>query len=268
MAALVLASAALLSGCEQGRGPTDGQGNVIDKAPAPEPDPIAAVKLPEPPLDREKLLLSVVRAASAFAGGIDDRKAQANLAGRRFTVRIGFGCSGPAADLAAASMGWTYDEEEQALKVRAAPNVSGELPLIRNMAGNDVEAAEGFWIPRPWLLADRCPAAPTAPAPAPAAVPGSVAVVQFFTGSDSRTERRSQRSFETVQRTEPAAVPGAAGFTLILSGRLEALPDGRVIRCASVDPNARPACVVSVEFGRVSIEDASTGALLAEWGAG
>ena len=264
--ALVIAGAALLPGCEAGRSPTESQRNV-EAAPASEPGPVAAIPLPEPPLDREALLLSVARVASASAAGADDRKVQAGLAGRRFTIRIRFGCSGPSTDLAASSMGWTYNETEQALKVRAVPDVSGELPLMRGMAGDDVEAAEGFWIPRPWLFADTCPAAPAGPTPE-APVPGSVAVMQFFTASDSRTERRSTRSFETVQRMEPESAPGAAGFTLVLRGRLEALPDGRVIRCVSVDANARPACVASVEFGRVSIENAATGASLAEWGAG
>ena len=132
---------------------------------------LPAVPLPEPPLGRAELLAAVARAASATASGIDDSEAQRSLAGARFELRIRFGCRGPAPDLSEAIFGWTFDRENRTLRVRATPTISSEDEIVRKFAGEDVEAAEGFWIPRPWLLEPVCPAAiavQAAPSPAEA----------------------------------------------------------------------------------------------------
>jgi hypothetical protein len=261
---IVLAAAGGLAllGCDNGR--DKAEQNAAAPPPKPEPGPAAAIPLPEPALDRERLLMAIARAASAFAAGADDRRAQRELAGRQFTFRTRFGCSGAQADPGGGSMEWSYDEARQTLKVRAKPDIARDSPLIEAMAGIEVEAVEGFWVARPWLLTASCPAAQEA-TPATAPAPSSVGLAQFFTTADSRVQRRS-RAFETVQRLGPQSIPAAAGFNLVLAGRLKALPDGRVVRCAGTDRNARPTCVASVEFDRVSIENAETGAVVAEWG--
>ena len=281
LVAFAMAGALVVGACK----PTaeTGEGNTAGppSAPASEPKITDALPLPTPALDREALLRRVAEAASASAGGVDDRAAQSELDGRQFTLRIRFGCGGPARDAAAGPMSWSYEEETQALKVRAAPDLSQAQPVIGAMAGEAFEAAEGFWLPRPWLFADACPpaaangqGAPSGPAAPPikgpiaGEGPGSVGIAQFFTSSDSRVSRRSARSFETVQKVEFEQVPSGVGFNLVLSGRLKTFPDGRVIRCVSTDPNVRPICVLSAELSSVSLENARTGASMAEWGVG
>jgi hypothetical protein len=59
---------------------------------------------------------------------------------------------------------------------------------------------------------------------------------------------------------------GAVGFTLVLSGRLKALPDRRVILCSARGPDSPPECVVSAEFDRVWIEHPATKEVVAQWG--
>lgn len=263
--ALVAATSILLLGCDAKNAPRDNAAAENVAAPAPPQANIAsAIPVPEPALDREKLLLAVVRAASASAAGTDDRQAQSELAGRQFTLRIPIGCPGAGGERTDDALGWTYDEATGALKVRARPDISEESPLIRAFAAPGVEAAEGFWIPRPWLLTPVCPRSHTAPAqiaPTP-----SVGLVQFFTSADTRARRRTGRSFETVQKMDPQSVAGIR-LGLVISGRLKG-DGGKVIRCAAPNADTRPVCIVAVEFNAVAIENETTGSALAEWSLG
>jgi hypothetical protein len=289
MNGLMAAAALALAGCG---GP--------EKEPAPpEPEPApanTAAMLPivEPPLDRERLMLAVARAASAFSAGIDDSEAQAELKGRQFSLPIRFGCSGPAegdqggaADAADAAMRWSYDAESEVLKVRAQPDITGATPAAKQLFPGEVEAIEGFWVPQPWMFQDACPAAapaaaraaPTAPetaakaesgaAPAAAASPvaSTVGLVQLFGPTDSRLGRRAGRAYEATHKLAPEEVPRSGGLVLVLSGRLEALPDRRVIACTAAQGGGRPVCLVSVKFDRVSVAIPGARAPIAQWGA-
>jgi hypothetical protein len=237
----------------------------------------------EPPMDRAALLLAVSRVASAAALGRTDDE-QRRLDGRRFEVRIRFGCPGSGAEIAAAPFGLTFDEEDRTLRVRAAPDLSLDDPPVRALAGDDVEAVEGFWMRRPWLLADGCPAAPPAQddaatekgAEAPveleevkASVPASrqrVGIAQFFTDEDSRTRRRNNRAYEATKVLGEGEAPSAQGYNLVLSGRLRHLPQRPVISCSVTSRDAPPECIVTGEFDRVWIEDPVSRAIVAEWG--
>lgn len=180
---------------------------------------LPAVPLPEPPLDRKMLLTAVAEAASAKATGEDDSEAQRLLDGRRFEFRIRFGCRGPVQEFADAAFGWAWDSEQRTLRVRATPTITSENEVVRQVAGEDVEDVEGFWIPRPWLLSATCPAgaairtaaqrqpaqaeaAPGQPSsgsrPAPAATSGSRA-------SAAPTERQPDDPQET--QAPPPAYP-------------------------------------------------------------
>ena len=79
--------------------------------------------------------------------------------------------------------------------------------------------------------------------------------------------RRSGRAYEATKKLEQDDKP-AGGFDLVLTGRLTSLQDGRVIACTPAAQQARPACVISVEFGKVWIERADTHEQLAQWGSG
>ena len=127
--------------------------------PAAAPQPPAPIAAPQP-VDRSELLRSLDTAASVYAAG----KAPEGevLTGRRFTVRQAFGCTGPAppppADLAADGLPrWSWGSERRTIEIRLTPSDWAKSALI---AGNDGawEAAEGFWLTRPWLRADGCPA--------------------------------------------------------------------------------------------------------------
>ncbi|HUE79034.1 MAG TPA: hypothetical protein VMN38_05335 [Sphingomicrobium sp.] len=260
---------------------------------------LPAVPRPQPPLDRAGLFAAVAQAASAEASGADDTEAQRALDGRQFELRIRFGCKGPSSALREEWLGWSFDRESRTLRVRARPTLSAEENLVLELGGDQFEAVEGFWIPRPWLLTPACPATaavsskPAAPAadgalakaaaePAPAraaAVPDEpitepvpkwprTGIAQFYTETDSRTGRRDMRPYEAVKTLEKDQPIGSQGFNLVLSGRLKALPDKGVIACVAKGADSPPECIVSADFDRVWIERPDSRELIAEWGGG
>lgn len=268
----LLASVALLASCDQ----TDN-----DASPAP---PTASATLPptltvaDPPLTREALLLTVVRTASDFAAGRSAK--QRELDGKRFEVALRFGCPGDNSN----SQTWLFDEAEQVLRIRAEPQISLETPLLRELGYNGFEAAEGFWIRRPWLLQAACPARPAAETPRrpadiargeqPVAEPPSqtvpalpqIGLAQFYTDEDSRISRRDSRAYEATVQLAEGAAPSWIGYDLVLSGRLNSLPDGRVIACGG-NSDAPPSCIVSVRFDHVRLQ-AADGSVISDWTAG
>lgn len=266
LAAILLAAS--LSACERRSEPEPGN-NMASAEPGKPGEPAlklpAALPRPDSTLDRAALLAEVAQAASAHAAGRDDRERQEELAGRRFTVKLRFGCGGP---LSGGALGWEYDEAEQRLRIHATPDIDVGAAALEGLPEGAVEAVEGFWIPRPWLLTDACPAQPRAPAAAAAPSPPTVGIAQFFTAQDSRVQRRAERSYEIVRRAEPAILPPEGGFNLVLEGRLKAWPGGGVIRCTGSGREAPPACIVSAEFDRVAFENPASGLTVAQWTAG
>ena len=278
----------------QPNAPTDNADNAVDEPVLNQP----LVPRPQPPLDRAGLFAAVAQAASAAASGMTDGESQRTLDGRQFELRIRFGCKGPSADLGEAWLGWVRDSESGTLRVRAKPTLGADDPLVRELGGDDFEAVEGFWIPRPWLLEPACPvmaavlppgqtkggetasggqkAGPKAPnarseeEKAADPVPNwpRIGIAHFFTETEPRTARRSMRPYEAVKTIDPKQPLGSQGFNLVLSGRLQALPDGRVIACVAKSPDNAPECVVSAQFDRVRIERPDSGEIIAEWGGG
>jgi hypothetical protein len=263
----LLFAAILLSGCDP-KAPADPAAGNASASPDQENSALALPEVlpaPRPELDRAALLTAVARAASAHAAGQQDRQ---NLAGRRFTLKIRFGC-GDAGGTGAGPISWTYDEAEQRLTIRARPDIDAEAAGFGEDGEETIEAVEGFWISQPWLLTDACAAAAEeGEGAAAAAPPPTVGIAQHFTAQDSRVQRRAERSYEIVRRAEPAIVPPAEGFNLVLEGRLEAWPQGQVIRCRGAGSAARPVCVISAEFDRVAFENPQNGLTIAQWSAG
>lgn len=289
--ALLLGACLALAGCEVGDGndsePAENAGESTLN--------LQTVPRPAPPMDRADLLTAVAQAASATASGVDDSADQRSLAGSRFELRIRFGCRGPAPDLSESVFGWSFDREDRTLRVKASPTISSDEKMVQQFAGEDVEAAEGFWIPRPWLLEPVCPAAAAVrPAPAepeakadsegqqtaevlapvddeqesqapPPAWP-KVGIVQFFTDTDPRTRRHGMRPFETVKTLGAGEALSSQGFNLVISGRLRALPGQRVIVCVSRGADNPPDCIISARIDRVRLERPDTKEILAEWG--
>lgn len=240
----------------------------LQPAPAPaekSATPPVVTVAPAPILDRASLLQAMDVAASAFAAG--QEVAGASLAGRRFVVRQAFGCGGPAvnapsqAGLATA----TWSEDRESAKLTLTPGDWSQSALIAGDA-ETWEAAEGFWLARPWLRVDACPAVQGAASPEAPSAAQTVGLAAVFKEGGARTVRRNGRAYEATLRAEgdqPLTL-SAQGYRLVLEGRMTAFADGRAIRCRAVDADQRPVCIGAVQLDRVAFEDAE-GKTLSEW---
>jgi hypothetical protein len=250
---LLLAAASLFAfGCT----PPD-----IERPPqrSPAPAEVASkpesLPVPQTPLDREGVILAALRAATAAALGEDDSAAQAQLKGRRFEVRIRFGCFG---NDKLASNGWAYDAAEGVLRAKVRADVNSDMLKASDLTDGVYEGAVGFTLRRPWMLVDGCPD----PRFISMADGPAIAITQLFTASDSRVER-PEASYEAVAKVVAGELP-TKGLNLILSGRLKPLGDGRAIRCAASE--GPPACIISSVIDRVAIEEPVRNVTLAEFG--
>lgn len=238
----------------------------VPPAAPPTPEPPAAtrpvVPQPPPPLGRAELIDAVAQATDDYAAG---RSAEvALLAGRRVALSLPFGCAGPAEDLSEVQSGWTYDAETGALRVKVQPQDWTEAPFIAATGGGTtVEAAEGFWIERPWTAAEACPRTTARPEQAPARV--TLALVELFEPGTKRADRRSGRAYQAVETVEEGEIALDQGLRLRVEGRLVALGDGPPIGCWSESPDLRPICVVRVRFDSIAITDATGTRTLADW---
>ena len=289
---VLFAATATVAGCRQQQSADDASANTSEPVPS---RPI--VPRPAPPIDRTLLLAAVAEAASATASGAAVPQSVRSLDGRQFELRIRFGCRGPAPKLRDRWLGWSFDSEERRIRVRAMPTISKDDPMVARISGDQFEAAEGFWVPRPWLLQPLCPAAAAVqgvadpsqppgqpdgqqqPAPAsedpgddeqgePVPTSGRIGIAQFFTPEDPRTRRRDMRPYEASHTLAEGKAISSQGYNLVLSGRLRALPGRGVIECSAQDSDSPPDCIVSAEFLRVWIEQPGTGDVIAEWGGG
>jgi len=252
-----LAVAAVLI-CGACRGPVTEQPGKADNRVAAAPEPHKPLPAPEPKLGREELILAALRAATAAALGQDDSKAQADLRGRRFEVRIRFACGGPSEKKS--GDGWTFDEKKHVLRVRTTADIDSDAIGPSDLLGRDYEGAVGFTLRRPLLLQSGCPTEEFA-----GAADGlPLTLVQLFTSADSRV-RRPPSTFDMTLATEADEVP-KDGLDLVLEGRLEPLADQRPIHCAATD--GPPACIISAKIGRVAIEDPVRKAVIGEWSPG
>lgn len=255
---------------------------------APEPPPAPAAHAPEtavapptqmqPVVDRAELLRALDAAASAFAAGQPDNGA--TLDGRRYSVRQAFGCAGPAragATHPAGLASWTWGPRNQTIELALQP--ADWTSDLGAGDGDAPEAIEGFWLARPWMRADGCPAATVnLPAPPPEdAVPpkaGSTppppqrqtaGLASVFVQGGSRVGRRDGRAFTHTLRGEdgPPLAP-TAGFRLVIEGRFTAFPGGQTVRCRAGAQDERPVCMAASTIDRVVFETAD-GQQLSEW---
>jgi len=271
--AAALVCVPMLGGCSEEPPPQDAANDR-----AVEDQSAARLPVIEPPFNRSRILMTVARAASAHSAGLDDADFQRMLDGKQFEVRLRFGCDGqgPLGD-----HGWSIDPDGRTLRLRVVPTLSLDDEVIGIVAEDGVEAAEGFWLARPWLLQAACPAGQpvvealpkqgadaednAGPPPAEEIAIPRIGIAQFFRAEDSRTGQRIGRPFEAVIQLEEGQRVGSQGFDLILSGRLRSRTDGRVILCEGAGRDRPPDCVVSAAIDRVRIENPGNKATLAEW---
>ena len=236
-------------------------------APAPDAAPQApaapVIPAPPPPLSRAEFLRVVADAADASAAGAEYADAARQLEGRRFALRLPFGCQGPTT-VREPPIGYTVDARRGSLRLTARPEVWTDAGWARALVGGEnVESIEGFWLRRPWTSSEACPPLPAMPGAIPPS-PETVGLAQAFAEGGSRLLRRGDRPYEATVKLPDGQAPGAGGFRLVLEGRIVAGADGRTVACLSEHPDRRPVCLVRVELGRVAFEDAAGGAL-AEW---
>lgn len=243
-------------------------------AAAPPPGPAPAAAPPDtfataPPLTRADLVQNANAAAAAYASGAKPILDRSPLIGRRFVVRIPFGCGGPGAAPPSAQADVQLDAETGSLKLAARPAIWTSLPQLQDLPFADkIETVEGFWIPRPWVTTEACPPTRDTPLPAtPTPVAAqTVGLARIFEKGGSRTLMRGDRPYQaTVKLPKDDAALIGHTYRLVLEGRLVGFRDGRATRCWSESADHRPICLYAVEYDRVAIEDAVSGAVLGEW---
>jgi hypothetical protein len=265
-------AALFVSACQPAKDDQGSNETLANEASRVRPLPVV-----EAPLDRQAILQAVAKAASAAALGHVDRDTQRDLDGDRFEVRIRFGCPTTQPSVETGPFVVRQDVESRRLEVRASPDLTKAQPWIAALGGDAIEAVEGFWMRKPWLLAPGCSVAPQAPTSEATEDAGDdtprmsmeakwrVGIAQFFGPTDTRTTRRDHRAYETTKTLGEDEPVSSEGYDLILSGRLRELPNGQVIACHVASPELPPECVVSVTFDRVQIQRADTKETLAEW---
>lgn len=255
----------------------------------PEPAPEAPAAAPPPPttaLNRAEMIAALARAASTYASG---EAPDEMLSGRRFVVRLPFGCQGATETPNRPGFAsWSRSADGQNIELRMTPADWLASPPVE--AADLAEAwanADGVWITRPWLSLDTCPPPPpaieTAPlavqdaegdahvAPPPLVVPPSspqtAGLALYSPVEGSRIGRRDGQPYAHLIRAEgeQPAQPSPRGWRVLIEGRIGAFPDGRSVRCRADGRDARPVCVAAVQVDKLAFEDGSTGRQLAEW---
>jgi hypothetical protein len=252
---------------------TGGTGQTVVEPPVP-----AAAPKPEPApargeLDRADQIALASAAADASKAGVAPRSEVAEADGRRFELRLPFGCDGAAGPDSKAAMRWRYDSEDQALRIDVDPVAWTPVDWWTGDAAKGVETIEGFWIARPWTSSEACPAAdgrPAAPAAEPAPAPAqTLALGQIYFADGDRGGRRNGEPYRTTFRVPEARLDTSQGFRLRVSGRISRARGLGPIRCRQADgADQRPICLVSVVLDEVAIDNPATGETLATWNVG
>jgi hypothetical protein len=292
-AAVGLASAALVAACSRPRSPPKPAA-----APPPPAASTSAAPLPSPVLTRADLIAAAAAARDAYARGAPYPEANTDLVGRRFTLRLPFGCTDATSDADDARI--EADATKKSLTLAARPQVWTGQPWLSPIVGPSppVEAVEGFWIRRPWTTSELCPptpaalpappaptgkplagkaptgkpptggAAPAPPAP-PAASAETLGLVRIYRAGDSRLKRHAHQPYRVVLKLTDSRIPLDRRFWLVLDGRVASLEGGegkgQPIRCQAATAQVLPRCLIGMELDHVAVEAQATGERLAEW---
>jgi hypothetical protein len=257
-----LAAVVAMLSCD--RQPTTNEIAAVEPA-LPEPVANQDVALGDFPLDRSSLLITLLGAASAATIGANDAEVQKPLEGRRFDLKMRFGCPG---GQPSQTRNFTFDEATGALKVIVQPDIDEDVerdPDVAKRTGtNPSESAKthrsGFLIPSPMQLQPGCPTGDFAAAAGFSNL--RFGLVQT-TDEEAPRARQLLDSYEIVKKIALEARP-KEGLDLNLRGRLES-SSGKTISC--VPKGGFIECLAAVTIDHVSITDPANGRLIAEWGA-
>lgn len=263
-----LATAVILAGCKSER----------EQAPqSPQPSsPAVDLGLPmvEPALDRKAILMAASEIASDHAVGRESAEQQRLLDGRRIALRLRIGCPSDTQ----ASRRVEYRESDNRLRIRVAPEITTETAAFSGFPLGGIEAVEGFWIYHPWILNADCPRSPTSlGSPDPEAIATQsrnapeaprVGIARFYTDTQSRVGRRGRRDYALARQLAKGEQASPTGYLLMISGRLQALPDGRVIACNVAAAATAPRCIISAHIDQVSVLHPETEQVLGQWAVG
>lgn len=222
-------------------------------------------------LRRTDLIALANDAADALAAGNAPGDSITEATGRRFEIRLPFGCEGPAGEASTAAMRWRYDVDERTLRIQAAPVGWKAADWWGDAVPDAVDAIEGFWIVRPWTSSEACPGGvdrPAATGVEAVTLPGqTLALGQLYSKDGPRRGRRDGQPYQSVLRVAQDKLDTSRGFRLLLTGRLAAMPGGTgPVRCRQpAGAEQRPICLVGVTFDRVAIENAANGNVVATW---
>jgi hypothetical protein len=213
-------------------------------------------------------LAAAAAAADAGAAGNPLPEANLELTNRTFELRLPFGCN----DRVSGSWGeWSVDPKTGVLRISVRPQVWGNDQTFEALAsGITYDAAEGFWIERPWTGSEQCPplidAAPASTdADPPAAPVRTFAIVQYFSPDAPRNLRRGSRPYSYTAKLPETEHATPRSFRVKLTGRIRGFRDGQPIHCTVTASLSPPICAAAVEFTQVVLEDADTGLSLTEW---
>ncbi|MCP5411364.1 MAG: hypothetical protein H6924_04410 [Alphaproteobacteria bacterium] len=239
------------------------------KSRARRPRPPGGAHAAMPPLDRRALIDGARASGAALAATGELPPPDAALGGRKFAIRIPFGCNGLQIGASPSQASLSYDADNKSMTLSAQPNVWTQLSLVQGLPNlDDIDAVEGFWIPRPWSYSDSCPPRVEYPAVVTPTPPTAqtLGLARFFGKGDSRVLQHADHPF-TFTRKLPDGDLSALnhGYILLLSGRIGSYQDGRALHCWMEASDHHPICLYSVIFDHIAFEDASTGETLAEW---
>ena len=237
-------------------------------APKPVPEP-AAIGI----LGRADLIALAAAAADAAAAGREPGPEIAQADGRRFELRLPFGCTGPAGDDSAAPLRWRFDPKAQALRINVDPVAWTAQDWWPAGEAGGVEGIEGFWIARPWTSSEACPPGGDRPAAAgtePVTLPGqTLALGQIFLAEGGRGARRDGKPYEAVIRVAEGDLKASQGFRVRITGRVARSGSFGPVRCRQpAGPEQRPICLVGVAIDEVAVENSASGETLATWSVG
>lgn len=230
---------------------------------------------PQPPgvLARVDLIGLAALASDAAAAGRAPGAEIGEAAGRRFELRLPFGCGGPASETSEAPLRWRYDDSAEALRIHVSPALWAAAEWWPASSPGGAGAVEGFWIARPWTSSEACPTAGEASGSTgaePVTLPGqTLAIGQVLPSPAENGVERERTVYDTVVRVPRGELDASRGFRVRISGRIARLAEAGPVRCRQpLGPEQQPICLVGVVTDEVAIENAASGQTLATWNVG